>query len=83
MCARCFRLCDGSRSLTSNKQRQREVARNLPVNFTDYGYAAKRQIADDIANAAHNPNHKIAMGVFDRRQERAQPDECLKGVNYR
>ena len=42
--ARCFRLCDGSRSVMSNKQRQREVAR------TDYGYAAKRQIADDIAN---------------------------------
>jgi hypothetical protein len=37
---------EGSRSVMSNKRRQHASCTDLPVNLTDYGYAAKRQIAD-------------------------------------
>jgi hypothetical protein len=32
--------------------------------------------------AAHNLNHRIAIGVFDRRQERAWPGECRNRSRY-
>jgi hypothetical protein len=37
---------NGSRSVMSNKRRQHASCTDLLVNLTDYGYAAKRQIAD-------------------------------------
>jgi hypothetical protein len=33
-------------------------------------------------DAANNLNHSLAIGVFDRRQERAWPDECRNRSRY-
>jgi hypothetical protein len=52
---------DGSRSVMSNKRRQHASCTDLPVNLTDYGYAAKRQIVD-TTDAISGPAQSRELG---------------------
>jgi hypothetical protein len=56
----------------SNKQRKREVARIYQSTLRII------QIADDIANAAHNPNHRIAMGALIDVKNAPSPTSALR-----